>query len=126
MKRPSVGVTVFATLFTLNGVSNLLAVWMRPSWSRSEVVVPAVLTAIAYSICGIGLFMVQRWARWLALILASVSVVWVIAQFLKEPAPTQGHFVYCGIGLASGLLAIWYFLRPGVKAQFSKAATSDK
>ena len=85
-----------------------------PIYSRILLVLGLIFLAI-----GIGVLMLRRWARWLALIFSGISILSQTSVFAargKLPVGPSGW-----LSLAFAGLALWYFLRPSVKAQFQSA-----
>ena len=91
-------------------------------------------------VAGIGVLRLQSWGRVLALVLTAVALLllipahplWnVVWDILGGGGKYDMATMMTALGmwffpLLFGVWTIWYFLRPGVKAQFVKAATSDK
>ena len=70
-------------------------------------------------ISGVGLLVVVDWARWLVLIGAGLHAL----------ASLVGLVTFNNFGMSSFIIdgmVIWYFLRPGVKAQFAKQVVNHK
>ncbi len=151
MKKRSVGVTIFAVLFIIGGVSGLLINLLIPvahrmvksaieleqsseqreelkkidallgSSSKDRVLVGA--TSTIQLAAGIGLLGLMGWAYSLTFLMIGFSIFWAIFSFifLKTIA---GGFMLASLGWHTFM--IWYFLRPGVKAQFVKTASSNQ
>ena len=83
-----------------------------------------VLCNMAGIASGTGLLLFYGYARWLTLILAGIQLVWLLPNVLMLAAfsgPGGGRELMMAFlisALALNGLAIWYLLRPSVKAQF--------
>ena len=77
------------------------------------------LVALGRIVGGIGLLILRTWAYWLTLVAAGLSIAWSLRAVGET---SLGSLLYV-LGFHGAVL--WYFLRPGVKAQFVRAATSD-
>jgi len=139
MKQRPVGVLIYGVLFIVSALTPLcavLAIGLRAArgWLRTPaevslgigIMVGSGLIGLLLLTIGVGLLMVTRWARWLALLSAILTVLWVgfvdVTRFtagVKEPVR---HFLIINSALMLGWcgLMIWYFLRPSVKAQFQR------
>ena len=72
-------------------------------------------------VIGVGLLMLWPWSRWLALILAGLGIVSkVTIVVIQGGEPDTVHRVIDFIELVLLGSILWYFLRPGVKAQFER------
>ena len=139
MKKRPVGVTVFGLLFILTGIF-FSGMFLLLRHGRDPEGVAAIV-GLATIIVGIGLLMLHRWARWVTLmsalaasvvsVLAVASSVWyllndVIAMHGERAAEgTSKTILVWGLIVWMIFLAwngsiLWYFLRPGVKAQFER------
>ena len=78
---------------------------------------------------GIGLVRRRNWIRWLALVITAFLSVWLglgaLASFLWAGSLDRHGYLMVGVAVYE-LFVWWYLTRPAVKAQFVKAATSDK
>lgn len=137
------GIRAFGILFTILGIAKLLGGWMllghvagmdswyhqKPDWTARSV--STALTA-SYSLldlgCGVGLLELKAWARGLVLIIAVTSAILTGAALLFDTSvwffglPDFPLFSYMNLGW--NLLVIWYFMRPGVRAQFQKTTAN--
>ena len=77
-------------------------------------------------ICGIGVLRLKNWARLLSVILMSVILFAITALGILVGRPLGWRSAHLWLALGLQGMMILYFLRPGVKAQFVKAATSHK
>lgn len=77
----------------------------------------SIVVSLLWLACGVGLFMMKRWARRLAFIAAILSSANVILTKSSDGTLSWPESV---VVLGWSGLVIWYFLRPGVKAQFQK------
>ena len=73
-------------------------------------------TSAVRLIAGVGLMALQSWACWLVLIIAAISVLWLVWTLFIGSI----NWVILFFGLFWNGFMLWYFLRPGVKAQFQK------
>ena len=159
MKKRSVGVTILGVLFVLGGLLALLTPpllrgladlpqftpeqqeQLRQALGGTKQILMTV-SGVASLAAGIGLFLLQSWARVLTLVLAAVSMVqgaWGFLSLLATGGHTAGSPDQPGGGVIHALslfviacsvfgwngLILWYFLRSSVKAQFSKTADSS-
>lgn len=134
MKQRPLGVTIYAGLFIIGALTPLSVLIMvslrmiQEQLKTSDDVslgIGFLVTSGAFVLyllgVGIGLFFLKRWARWLALLSALVSSVWIgyvdvtmlSRASLKGLAVVNSLLVFCWNGVM-----FWYFLRPSVKAQF--------
>jgi len=145
-RKRSVGVTVFGILFIIFNIVGLASLLAAPSMLQSivdaggatpELVAQAEATrerlesglgaAVTLGVfgfgAGVGLLLLQRWARALTLALAVISMVWTLVNVFSAGPLPQGQEWIVVLGLlptfAWNILVIWYFLRPNVKAQFA-------
>ncbi len=87
-------------------------------------VVPNGVMNMANLAAGVGILMLRRWALYLALILAGISIIRAIA-FLAcfpsgTPAPYLGVVFYAILSLGWNGFILWFLLWPSVQAQFRK------
>jgi hypothetical protein len=148
-KKRSVGVTVFGVLFIVFNIVGLISLLVAPAMLQAVVdaggatpelqaqadatreqlesgMGAAVTLGIMGFGAGVGLLLLQRWARALTLSLAGISILWtIINMFRAGPLPPGQEWVVI-LGLlptfAWNGVVIWYFLRPNVKAQFAAIA----
>ncbi|MBI4004286.1 MAG: hypothetical protein HY353_04620 [Candidatus Omnitrophica bacterium] len=131
MKKSSFGIKLFGGVSIYFGCPSLVAFFGGIAWhmssSRSMTTSDAIvlfknLVGVLGLISGVGVLSLQNWARLLILVAAGMSVlltpimVWVIYPTLFGESPVT-------LGLTTLVwngFMIWYFLRPGVKAQFQK------
>ena len=135
MKQP-VGVRIFGMLFVPFGayclVVAVLGVTIKQQeweWFPQAAVIPLTIGLFSL-VTGVGLLMLRVWARRSALLGAgfvllvqAISVIQDPGFFRSELAEPVHWFVFAGGMVWSGL-ALWYFLRPGVKAQFISKTTN--
>ena len=75
---------------------------------------------------GIGVLLLKKWAYLIALALIGHGLLWDLLWFTPWYYHTDTLRPMPSWDLVLKGLILWYFLRPGVKAQFVKAATSNK
>ena len=83
-----------------------------------------------WSVVGIGLLRLKRWARLLAPMVPVLLPLWLFIEFLTNrvgPFALPVSIVFWIMSYLTGLVSLvwagvtgWYFLRPSVKAQFQK------
>lgn len=129
------GTKIFGTTILGSGLVSLVEVVMVRFGSPLQfVLIGGVGVCIA---AGIGLLELQEWARWLCVIGAGVSLVsnFLMLAVPQESLPSLLQWVWVigeqweswllvrekvWLGFVWNGLALWYFLRPAVKAQFTK------
>lgn len=138
MKRRSFGVMVFGILFTAFAALDLVIFVIMMTAVTADALLASPLQfilplafVVAWLVAGIGLLLLQEWARVLMLCLAIAFVFWYITQLWQAIHLLKqiGSFydAYGGLLVVMRLLpkcivngiAIWYFLRPSVKTQFT-------
>ena len=137
MKQRPLGVTIFGILLIIASVARLLAGVVY--WSRQASHLPTepytaidVLSGLISGISGVGLLMVQNWARLIVLVLGGYAqvigsgfgvVVFFFTDFQQKrlggSLPTYQLSVVLG-QLLAGCVIAWYFRRPSVRPQFQR------
>ena len=77
-------------------------------------------------IVGVGLLRRRGWARQLVLAWAAISVSWLILTLCVGTLSSFSDICLKAIGVIWYVVALFYFLRPAVKAQFVKTAASNQ
>ena len=126
MKRSSVGVAVLSIFLALSNLFSMLLFtsmfsvnWPRVAFEGRIAYVVIMALNLAGVTAGVGLARCFRWAYILTLWLVGLWLSCFIFIWAKFHHPLVK-------GLIMLLFIFWYCLRPGVKAQFVRAATSDK
>lgn len=145
MKNLPLGVKIYGTLFILGGilpacVVGLLIFLSRAGQAHSKFVEGSVymgvftVLGLPSLLLGIGLLRLKRWARSWTIRLAGVYVIWRLAMLVRSITSSTRIFLGWPIELLAATLlvmelgfcgfALWYFLRPSVKAKFQKPSLS--
>lgn len=130
MKQRPIGVIVYAVLFLIGAATPLyLSIMAGLQMLQGQLSAPEDLafgvTYLVmggvfglYLICtGIGLLLLKRWSRWLALLSALISSAFIIYVGVTS-SDTLNTIRNLLVILGWNGVMIWYFLRPSVKAQF--------
>ena len=148
MRKRSVGVTIFAVLFIIGAVLTLVSLVTTPRALQMIVDTPGIapeakvqmettlqlfqsrswligLQALASLAAGIGLFLLQGWARWLTLIVAGLSIIQVVVSLFTQGGVGTGAAAAVAVVALLGSVGwsgfiIWFFLRSSVREQFQK------
>jgi hypothetical protein len=147
-RKRSAGVTAFGVLFIIFNVIGLISLFAAPSMLQAIVdaggatpelqaqadatraqlesgLGAAVTLGVLGFGAGIGLLLLQRWARALTLALAVISTVWTLVNVFRAGPLPPGQEWMIVLGLVPTIawngLVIWYFLRPNITAQFAPA-----
>ena len=132
MKKRSIGVRFYGVLFTVVGTYGVLYALLRLTAVKSTIFPPSefIIGGVISLGClanGIGVLRLKHWAYWMTLI---GNGAWLLFGVAGSVRGTQRGDTNAWWALANSLVwcgvIFWYFLRPGVKAQFVRAATSDK
>ena len=120
------GVRSFGVLFML---FNAMSIVGMVSGSSTDVPNLSIPIALVGMVAGIGILMLQSWARWTTILLAGYNAGMMILPLLKSGELLarphgSGAIVLVLALLAWNVLVLWYFLRPGVKAQFQKSSST--
>ena len=125
MKQRFAGVTVFGALFIVVGLLFFLKCFSKTSIVYRMAPIAMGMGA-SHVVTGIGLLRRKGWSRWFAILLALLTLLLgtsmladVVIEKLTPPLGWSLRVVW-------GMVVLWYFLRPGVKAQFGRAAISGK
>ena len=87
----------------------------------------AIVWMLVCIVTGVGLCQYMSWSRWLVLVGNGAFFVRNLLFVKGISISDKGTVVVFYLLLLSWQIYLfWYFLRPGVKAQFVRAATSDK
>ena len=152
MKKRSVGVTIFAILFIVGALLSLISTVTTPKALHAMLDAPGMTAesktqmqttlqlfqsrvwlilgqAVAGLAAGVGLLMLQGWARWLTILLAGLNIVQVVVSLVTQGGLGGGAagavaLVALLFSLAWSGLLIWFFLQSSIKAQFEKTVTS--
>ena len=117
--------SVWYLLFYSGGwmAEHLAAGQFTYSYSKWPLVWMVVLSFLGV-IVALGVLMLRNWARCLMVGLAMFWVVWSVWVWSGRVLAGNRKFIqedlFCWF--AWHVLLVWYFLRPGVKAQFQKRA----
>jgi len=130
VKQRPIGVIVYAVLFLIGAATPLyLSIMAGLQMLQGQLSAPEDLafgvTYLVmggvfglYLICtGIGLLLLKRWSRWLALLSALISSAFIIYVGVTS-SDTLNTIRNLLVILGWNGVMIWYFLRPSVKAQF--------
>ena len=82
-----------------------------------------VVYAIINAACAVGLCMMNRWARWAAIILLVYSLVQIVPAI--SSAVMDDRFrsaVWWAASILFRAVALWYLLQPPVRERFRKSA----
>ena len=126
MKKRLLGIKVFGVLFALLGATGLAQVVLRltqPNLINAHVPINSVvLVSTLFCVIGFGLLMLWNGIRWLIVIGASTVLIFVVVSFAMDAVALGRKADWMGlvVNVAFFGFIIWYFLRPGVKAQFVK------
>jgi hypothetical protein len=115
------GVRVLGIVFTsLNALSGVSVIVLLMQGMKTPQVVLQPLAGLA---AGIGLLLLQNWARWLTVLIAGYSASYDAYALVKvrdmfpDPYRPLGFALLVAV-LAWNMFILWYFLQSGVKAQF--------
>ncbi len=136
--RGVLGIKIFGVLFGVLGGIFLMVAAIGVTIKRDEwewfpdlAILPLAMGLVLMA-QGIGLLLLRGWARKLALIGASIVLLICVASVVMDPGFFQSRratfepmFGFVSMSILSAW-TLWYFLRPSVKAQFVRTATSDK
>ena len=116
MKRLPLGLKIIGTFFIVFGV---VLLWraLSPTSIRYRMVTVGLVMSGPHIIAGLGLFAMKRWARWTAIGLGASTLLLEVFAWQAVPGvfpPVEQGFVF----LLWGIVVLWYFMRPSVKAQF--------
>jgi hypothetical protein len=121
------GIRIFGILFTgFNILSFLSAIQILGQGGQTPYV---TIQPIAGLVAGIGVLMLKHWARRLTVFLAGYSASYGVFSLFKSGVIFPQPYRSSGIGvlvvaLIWNALILWYFLRPGVKAQFQRRSAA--
>ena len=122
--RRLLGITFFAMSTVLFG--GFLILVGSTEWIRTVRVALDSGVQVGFGlsnvVTGVGLLRLQKWAHSLLLaqtLFFSLSNLWFLFWLRRGDVTHVTNLVWSG-------LILWYFLRPTVKAQFVKTATSNK
>ncbi len=119
MRYRPLGVTLCGALCFLSGGALVLPALARLNADVTiatsfKLFLGPLLVSLFFLAIGIGLIMLQPWSRWLLFVGGGLVMLLLTTQL-----SVVGLGVY-GLALATYGWIFWYFLQPGVKAQFVK------
>lgn len=119
--KQSGGIRAFGILFIVLNVLGIFCVLIAPTGDTERARRQLLFGLLFFSmgvISAIGLVRLSEWARWATLVLTALVLVWALSGVLA--LHSFGMIpVICWTGFI-----LFYFLRPGVKAQFQKTTTN--
>ena len=133
-KKRSTGVILFATLFLIGAASNIIFPLYKTHW----IVYPKMFVVLIFPsvmlLISIGLFMLKRWGRVLAILFSlskivehmwniGVFIYWLISGKVQMPSQTFDYYlprVIAGVAvIILWLIPIYFLTRPNVREQFT-------
>lgn len=139
MRQRPLGVKIIGTLLILYAVMDLVgtAGWLanprrveerlQTKWDidplafRRELAV-STGKSLVVGVTGIGLLMLQSWARWVFITVLALETLGAMSRILLTGSlTTTAKLLWLSLNIGFFGLLLWYFLRPSVKAQFKRA-----
>ena len=130
-KKRSIGITLFAIYFILNGIiaipGTIVGSFLRSSMNvKSNLILDiilAILCTIIFIACGIGLLKRKEWGRKLALIYPFIRAIFIllsIPEIKKIIQSMETPIWFFSYKLVIPIIILLYFTRSKVKEQFKQ------
>ena len=131
-KKSSVGLLIIGVLFILQGLFGFRAIFLYPSIAKNLLFLAyGTFYTMVVIITGVGIFLLKRWARIMALVLVAIKTIQLIAgivndipmikksaEFASIHPPISSLIIAIIIILIVGGGFIYYLTRSKVKEQF--------
>ncbi|MGH9537975.1 MAG: hypothetical protein ACRD3H_08625 [Terriglobales bacterium] len=79
-----------------------------------------LLVAVIGAVTAAGLWRLQNWARWLAILAAMIGVVLLLPHVSSAMLDFQfGKLVWSGLGTILRVMIVWYLFQPPVRDKFA-------
>ena len=80
-----------------------------------------VLVAVVGTVIAAGIWQLQNWARWLAILVAMIGVVLLLPSVSSAILDFRfGKLLGGGLGTIVRVLIVWYLIQPAVKEAFER------
>jgi len=80
-----------------------------------------VLVAVVGTVIAAGIWQLQNWARWLAILVAMIGVVLLLPSVSSAILDFRfGKLAWGGLGTIGRVIIVWYLFQPAVKETFGR------
>lgn len=131
-KKRSVSLSILGILFILNGLGGFKTIFLYPAIVKNLVFLTyGVFYTVAVIITGVGILLLRRWARIMALFFVAIKTIQLIAgiitdipmikksaEFASVHPPISSLIIATIIIFIVGCGVMYYLTRPKIKEQF--------